>query len=67
MAFKAECTWARVCIRKTKEFCSRLRNAPDEGSAKFGARVQKDKLYSEYFKGYPQFTLASVISTVSAR
>ena len=39
MAFKAECAWARVCIRKTKEFCPRLRNAPDEGSAKFGARV----------------------------
>ena len=60
MALKAECAWARVCIRKTKELCSSLKKAPDEGSAKFGARVltERHKLYSEHFKGYPQFTLS---------
>jgi len=59
MALKAECVWARVCIRKTKELCSSLKKAPGEGSAKFGARVltERHKLYSEHFKEYPQFTL----------
>ena len=59
MALKAECAWARVCIRKTKELCSSLKKAPGEGSAKFGTRVLtgRHKLYSEHFKEYPQFTL----------
>ena len=60
MALKAECAWARVCIRNTKESCSSLKKAPDEGSAKFGARVltERYKLYSEHFKGYPQLTFS---------
>ena len=37
-----------------------MKKAPDEGSLKFGARVltERHKLYSEHFKGYPQFTLS---------
>ena len=60
MCFKAECAWARVCIRQTKKLCSNLKKSPAEGSAKFGARVlaERHKLYSEHFKEYPQFALS---------
>ena len=60
MSFKAECAWARVCIRQTKQLCSNLKKCPGEGSAKFGARVlaERYKLYTEQFKEYPQFTLS---------
>ena len=59
MALKAECGWARVCIRQTKELCLNLKKSPSEGSAKFGARVlaERHKLYTEHFKEYPQFAL----------
>lgn len=59
MVLKAECAWARKCVRKTKELCSSLKKAPGEGSAKFCTRVltERHKCYSEHFKEYPQFTL----------
>ena len=59
MALKAECAWARVCIRQTKELCSTLKRAPGENTAKFASRVlaERHKFYSEHFKEYPRFTL----------
>ena len=60
MALKAECAWARVCIRQTKEMCSSLKRSPEESTTKFGHRVlaERHHLYSEHFKDYAQFTLS---------
>ena len=60
MSVKAECAWARVCIRHTKQLCSNMKKSPSEGSAKFGARTlaERYKLYSEHFKEYPRFSLS---------
>ena len=59
MALKAECAWARVCTRQTKEMCSSLKRSPEESTTKFGQRVlaERHRLYSEHFKDYAQFTL----------
>ena len=60
MSLKAECAWARVCIRHTKQMCSHIKKSPDEAAAKFGARTlaERYKLYSEHFKEYPRFSLS---------
>ena len=60
MSVKAECAWARVCIRHTKQLCSNMKKSPSEGSAKFGTRTlaERYKLYSEHFKEYPRFSLS---------
>ena len=60
MSLKAECAWARVCIRHTKQMCSHIKKSPDEAASKFGARIlgERHKLYSEHFKEYPLFSLS---------
>lgn len=60
MALKAECSWARVCIRETKALCSGMKKSLNEGREKFGARAltEKHKLYSAHFKEYLQFALS---------
>ena len=58
MSLKAECDWARVCIRQTRQMCSHIKKSPDEAAAKFGARTlaERYKLYSERFKEYARFS-----------
>ena len=59
MAIKAECAWGRVFIRETKKLCSNLKKSPNEGSAKFGARMlaERYRLYCQQYKDYPKFII----------
>jgi len=59
MSLKAECAWARVCIRETKALSSSIKRAPGEGTAKYGSRVlsERYKLYCQNFNDYPQLSV----------
>ena len=58
MALKAECAWARVFIRETRNICCFERGA-NESSSKFGTRVlaERYRLYEEHFKAHPSFAM----------